>query len=286
MPRHRPAARVARTASLLAATAGALVAAAPTAGRAQTRAFDVCVFGTFQTCSALTLTTAPVAAGTAVTVAVRQTTSSARATGLTALSFLFPGAPSPGGDAAADRPTLTASPGLALPAGAPLWTFQGQATRLDLLHDPVTPNIPASESQFVAGCAGGAFAGGLVATTLVTCAPGRYAWTFVTAARFSAVDVSGLGLELYAGTDDDAPVGRTVSCTIDAFAPPAGQCLDLADLFDPAVPFSAASSVVPPGVGPPGGLPPSVVPEPATAALAGAGLLVLAGATRRRRRGA
>lgn len=247
----------------------ALAASAPIA-HAQAREFTVCVLGRFASCTALALGTTASDDGTLVSLLVRQTTLGARATGLTGLGFTFVGS---GWDTAPRVPGLVAVGGAPSPAGPPLWRALGASTRLDLLHEPVTPDPATTPTQFVAGCAGGAFAGGLVATPLATCGEGAaYRFQFLTAARFAATDVTGFALDLYAGTDDDAPNGRTVSCAFTAVdpvgVPTDGQCIDFADLVDPLVPFAG---------------PTAVVPEPGSLALVAAGLATLAAGLRRRR---
>lgn len=250
-------------------TAFVTAALAPSSARAQTRTFDVCVLGRFQTCSSLQLSTsasASVPGGTDLVVSVRQTTLSTRATGLTAFSFLFP--TQPGFDPVPPIPLLGTINGGITPVEVPTqWRYQGQSGRLDVFHEAVSPGLPAARTQFLGGCAGGAFAGGLFVTSLVTCTPGiAYGFAFTTQALFSATDVSGFGLELYAGTDEDAENGRTVSCSFTSVAPSTdedGSCIDFADLADPFVAFAA---------------PTTTVPEPGTVLLVACGLLALAGA--------
>jgi hypothetical protein len=124
--------------------------------------------------------------------------------------------------------------------------------------------------QHIAGCAGGALAGGLAATPLATCGGGAYAFRFETAAAFEASAVTGLSLDVHAGVLDASGLPTVVSCDVGDGGERANACLDFTNLVDPLVPFRFTRV--------------SAVPEPGAAVLLAAGLGALVAIRARPRR--
>ena len=270
---------------VLAAAALLVTAALPAHAQAASRDWRVCFTSGVQSCTQVLLTTAPqfvgeMRSGTFVDLLLRHTTQGGVSSALMDVSFYF--APtSAAGRADLQALTPTARFGAPLAPTADVWQAAATSgtgaplnasTDVLLVRDTSTAYRDAPDRtpvQWIGGC-DGPLADAHHASPLLTCGSGAYGFSFATAAEFDVTQVEGLVLDVY-GADLLGPDAPGVAYC----AAPVTSSAAVGVGFDGVDPDDATPCVVSETFA-------STVPEPATCALLGAGLLGVAAAAHRR----